>query len=627
MQSTTQNGLPNSANYFYLNNANADLVLGAQRHQRDLFSGSHLGIPDVTTHVGSVVHAFETLARNRTNRSYSNLVQNGEQPYEQSGSVTNSSKSLLRSSSTQNLHKNTKMSFVNNTISSDSSVATMKKKRSSDNAHKNALVDAPMNLNQPSHHYYQQQQPYILPHNQQHQFHSVPLVYHSQRIANNGKESPSRHHHTASSSTKPTSNVTTTKQQQQHQLAKQQQQLPAIPPAAHQHQLQTFRKGQQKRYVHSKCSIIVDKDNSDGDEVFYHPYSSSGQMENELNCNFNSISMDDDYRKNLFGTHPNRNGKIIHLPQIQTTKQTITTNGNYGEDIHFGRDLLNSTTTATAAATTFPKSKTIVAADGDNGTAGDIQNKRPISVPNYFLSSSRAFSNNNSPTPNFTTTSTAIPATTGNSNFIVTKKPVVNPPPSSDASTIKQTNVQRNILSHGNYTRTRPLPSPSTHQSSSRSLSTKDNNIKHNNVCDSSNYKFPDDNTNGGVVREEADDNFLRGSTVSQSFIKNVKLNNSRSRMSEFNVNASQPNIHSTTSTARSTSSTSNGFKRQRAFGSSMGATGRKICQQKRYKLDDDMMSGDELRQRFVEHHDERFDGKSLQRKSFRPNSVNRAVI
>lgn len=45
------------------NNA-SDLVVGALRHQRDLFSGS-LGIPDVTTRVGSVIHAFETMARQR----------------------------------------------------------------------------------------------------------------------------------------------------------------------------------------------------------------------------------------------------------------------------------------------------------------------------------------------------------------------------------------------------------------------------------------------------------------------------------------------------------------------------------------------------------------------------------
>ncbi|XP_050088231.1 uncharacterized protein DDB_G0271670-like [Anopheles aquasalis] len=44
--------------------SDADLVLSTLRHQRDLFSGP-LGIPDVTTRVGSVIHAFETMARQR----------------------------------------------------------------------------------------------------------------------------------------------------------------------------------------------------------------------------------------------------------------------------------------------------------------------------------------------------------------------------------------------------------------------------------------------------------------------------------------------------------------------------------------------------------------------------------
>lgn len=55
----------------------SDLVVGALRHQRDLFSGS-LGIPDVTTRVGSVIHAFETMARQRQA-----LERNGgEKPYD-----------------------------------------------------------------------------------------------------------------------------------------------------------------------------------------------------------------------------------------------------------------------------------------------------------------------------------------------------------------------------------------------------------------------------------------------------------------------------------------------------------------------------------------------------------------
>lgn len=40
------------------------MFYGTQRHHRDLFSGD-LGIPDITSHVGSVVHTFETMAMMR----------------------------------------------------------------------------------------------------------------------------------------------------------------------------------------------------------------------------------------------------------------------------------------------------------------------------------------------------------------------------------------------------------------------------------------------------------------------------------------------------------------------------------------------------------------------------------
>lgn len=40
------------------------MFYGTQRHQRDLFTGD-LGIPDITSHVGSVVHTFETMAMTR----------------------------------------------------------------------------------------------------------------------------------------------------------------------------------------------------------------------------------------------------------------------------------------------------------------------------------------------------------------------------------------------------------------------------------------------------------------------------------------------------------------------------------------------------------------------------------
>lgn len=73
----------------YPSHLDANLVL--VRQQRDLFSGgpspTHLGIPDVTTHVGSVIHAFETLAHQRQ-------MKEAEKPYESSKSTSSSNKRL-----------------------------------------------------------------------------------------------------------------------------------------------------------------------------------------------------------------------------------------------------------------------------------------------------------------------------------------------------------------------------------------------------------------------------------------------------------------------------------------------------------------------------------------------------
>uniref|UniRef100_A0A182MWJ5 Uncharacterized protein n=1 Tax=Anopheles culicifacies TaxID=139723 RepID=A0A182MWJ5_9DIPT len=59
----------------------ADLVLSTLRHQRDLFSGP-LGIPDVTTRVGSVIHAFETMARQRQSLGGNRDSYRADKPYD-----------------------------------------------------------------------------------------------------------------------------------------------------------------------------------------------------------------------------------------------------------------------------------------------------------------------------------------------------------------------------------------------------------------------------------------------------------------------------------------------------------------------------------------------------------------
>jgi len=95
VQSTSQRLSGHYAS-IYPSQHDANLVLSALRHQRDLFSGgSTLGIPDVNTHVGSVIHAFETLAQQR-------------QQLEDGGGIYESSKSASHSSTAgrkESMHK------------------------------------------------------------------------------------------------------------------------------------------------------------------------------------------------------------------------------------------------------------------------------------------------------------------------------------------------------------------------------------------------------------------------------------------------------------------------------------------------------------------------------------------
>lgn len=80
---------PGHSSSAYPTQHDANLVLSSQRHQKDLFTGgpsNNLGIPDITTHVGSVIHAFENLAYHRQ------LHEGAEKPYESSKSSTNSMK-------------------------------------------------------------------------------------------------------------------------------------------------------------------------------------------------------------------------------------------------------------------------------------------------------------------------------------------------------------------------------------------------------------------------------------------------------------------------------------------------------------------------------------------------------
>lgn len=152
---TTQNGLyitshPNP-NYYYTKttiaakqlpatagsagpatvSSSADLVLGGLRHHRDLFTGS-LGIPDVNTHVGSVIHAFESLAHQRAindsqliGDSMSASPHTAEQPYELSADGIASGHNYGRSLGNKNISTTSTRKQSENRHKSELAAATM----------------------------------------------------------------------------------------------------------------------------------------------------------------------------------------------------------------------------------------------------------------------------------------------------------------------------------------------------------------------------------------------------------------------------------------------------------------------------------------------------------------------
>ncbi len=427
MQSTTQNGLQNTINTGLPNysngnnNASADLVLvGQQRHQRDLFTGSvGLGIPDVSTHVGSVIHAFESMAQNRS--SSCNVLETGEKPYELFTNKTFKSPNI-NSSSQRNY----------NTSSCSSS--NVPKKSSENNSQKRMLEK------------FDQQQ-------QQQQRHTISEY----------DLEPHQHHHI-----------------HHPQLSKQNHTF-NIPVSDNRGTLQ-----------HRQKLTTGDGYVKTG-EIFYHP-----EMENDAS-NFDSINMDDDYRKNLFGNHPNVtniDGRIFHSQ----------TSGNY--DIVNFIDLNRK------------------------------KNQRPFSA----IEMKSRHKNSRNPE-------------------VFYGKPAQNKRPASDL--IQSNRNNSNVVDDERY---------------------DNDNFNFNNDCD-------DDPT------------FLRGSTVSQSFIKNVKNTKNNNPIS-------------------STSSTSNGFKHDRMFNSSNNSNHSKS--NKRHKSANEL--SDEWKTRY--NYNENFDARnSSKRQSFKPRTIDRAII
>lgn len=126
-----------------------------------------------------------------------------------------------------------------------------------------------------------------------------------------------------------------------------------------------------------------------------------------------------------------------------------------------------------------------------------------------------------------------------------------------------------------------------------------------------------DDNYN--AIDDEDDPTLLRGTTVSQSFIKNIK-NKRKTGQSMDNNNWS------------AASSTSNGFRRtDRLYGSNGNSRTATAGQHKRHRSANELIAPtDELEARYLEYNNnsEPFDMRgSSKRQSFKPRTIDRAII
>lgn len=124
-----------------------------------------------------------------------------------------------------------------------------------------------------------------------------------------------------------------------------------------------------------------------------------------------------------------------------------------------------------------------------------------------------------------------------------------------------------------------------------------------------------DDNYN--AIDDEDDPTLLRGTTVSQSFIKNIK-NKRMTGKTLDNNNWS------------GASSTSNGFRRSDRLYGSNGNSRTATSQHKRHRSANELITPtDELEARYLEYnHSEPFDMRgSSKRQSFKPRTIDRAII
>lgn len=423
---TTQNNHLHLGDNVNSSNGNAsDLVVGALRHQRDLFSGS-LGIPDVTTRVGSVIHAFETMARQRQA-----LERNtGEKPYD----------------STVGPRYRSHRSNV---------------KRVNDNGNRHKII-------LPS--------PKISPSSTE----SLTFVQHSflPNTRNQFLNSSIKHNNSSSSN-----NL----------------------------QINNNNSGQYFLHsnIHSNNNQAMARttfQSNTGSEIHYNLAN-----DNE-SSNFDSLNLDDDYRKSSFGKQS----------KLQPTATTTASIGTLGRNQH----LNDATTSAVDGGNTNLRSSFQPAGDTENNSFSRNNpnvffNSAPLSQPPLSATAASQVSESDKPA-----SPTILAATVGTGARVATTPTTTTvTSPQTPVSTMRYYNHDNNNNNNsGNRRSTR---------------SSAGNPVK-------------DDNDGRGGDSFTSNDKFLRGTTVSQSFIKNVK--NMRRKSSSYDLQTANASLMPGGTTANSSS-------------------------------------------------------------------------